>query len=359
MEGARANDREDAGLEYLAALRQRFRIATEARGTNESRIEIGGLSLRLRFAGPALAEVLLPPFEHLVAEESGEPDMAIDVFDVESTGVKPPPLPWPVPEASPGTQPVVRWSSEDACVLAAAGSGALTAAAPASGEALFCLRSVASVPLSERAAPLRDALQMLTSSRRLWMTHAGAVGRNGAGVLLAGRGGSGKSTLAVSCALAGMEFVADDYLLLESGPPPVAHAMQSTAKLTADSAARLGLGREAIDRAGFEPTLEGPYKALVEVGALAPGLVRRQLRIGALVGLSVAAVARPELRPVGPASGLRALAPSTIMQMRSRSATLLGALRELVGAVPSYELRLCPDPGANAAVIAGLVDEVG
>ena len=126
-------------------------------------------------------------------------------------------------------------------MLAAAGSGALTAAEPAAGEAVFHLPDAARIPASERAAPLRDALQLLMATRGRWLTHAGAVGRGGRGVLLVGRGGSGKSTLALSCALAGMEIVADDYVLLEIGRPPIAHAMQSTAKLTEDSAARLGV----------------------------------------------------------------------------------------------------------------------
>jgi hypothetical protein len=359
MEGASAGDRADAGVEFLEALRERFGLAAGKAGVVERRLEIGGLSLRLRFAGPALVELLLSPFEHLAAEGSGEPDIGIDVFDAGSTGVEPPPLPWDAPEPVAGTNPAMRYSSEHACVLATASNGALTAVAPIVGEAFFCLPSAAVVPPGERAAPLREALQLLASPRGRWMTHAGAVGRGGRGVLLVGRSGSGKSTLALACALAGMEFVADDYLLLEIGPPPVAHAMQSTAKLTADSAARLGLERKDIDRTGFEPTLGGPDKALIDVEALVPGLVRRRLRIDALIAPSVAEVTHPDLRQVGAASGLRALAPSTIMQMRSRTASLLGALGGLVRAVPSYELRLSPDSAANAAAVAGVVDGIG
>lgn len=46
------------------------------------------------------------------------------------------------------------------------------------------------------------------------MIHAAAVGVNGKGVLVVGRSGSGKSTFSISCLVAGMDFVSDDYVLI-------------------------------------------------------------------------------------------------------------------------------------------------
>lgn len=339
---------------------------------------MAGLRLRLSCAGEAMREALLPPFEHLTATGDGDPQLSISIFDTASTGIEAPPPAWEPLHAAPGTNPVARLRSSSACVLAAAGTGAVTAAEPASGGAVFHLPDASRIASSERAAPLREALQLLMAPHGRWMTHAGAVGRRGHGVLLAGRGGSGKSTLALSCALAGMEFVADDYVLLETGPP-VAHAMQSTAKLTEDSATLLGLGEEAIDPAGFEPTLEGPAKALVEIRRLAPSTMRRQLRVGAVIApvlpspssrfVSHTATKReldafdgraePLLRPISAARGLRAIGPSTILQSGFRVAASLAALAELVRQVPSYELELSADPVANAKAVDGLVAELG
>ena len=62
--------------------------------------------------------------------------------------------------------------------------------------------------------------------------------------------------------------------------------------------------------------------------------------------------------PFGPAAptcgrsrrreGLRAVAPSTIVQSGFRGASSLAALADLVRGVPSYALELSPDPAANA-----------
>jgi hypothetical protein len=363
----------DLAGEHLEQLRHRFDLAARAvGGVSEHDLEIAGLRLRLRFAGESMERALLPPFEHLAVVADRDPELTISSFDTASSGIEAPPPAWQSPHAAAGTNPVARLRSERASVLAAAGSGALTAAEPADGQAFFHLPDAGQVPPSERAAPLRDALQLLMAPRGRWMTHAGAVGRDGRGVLLAGRGGSGKSTLALSCALAGLEIVADDYVLLEPGTSPLAHALQSTAKLTEDSAERLGIAAEAIDAAGFEPTFEGSAKALVDIRTLAPAALRRRLEICAVVapapkpsqpayiaGGDGFGEAEPAVRPISAAEGLRAVAPSTIVQAGFHAAPSLAALAGLVRQVPSYVIELSPEPTANAAAVDHLVRELG
>lgn len=346
-----------AARDYRDELVVRFERAGAARGIEARDCEIAGIPVRLRFAGEEMRDALFPPFEHLAIAPSPAPELTISVFDSASTGVEPPPPAWEPIEAEPGTNPIARLQSERACILAAAGTGAITAADPSGGEAVFHLPDAARVTGIERAAPLREALALLMAPRRRCMTHAGAVGRDGLGVLLVGRGGSGKSTLALSCALAGMEIVADDYVLLETGPA-VAHAMQSTAKVTEHTAALLALGPDAIDPGAFEPTLEGPPKALIGIDDLAPRTLRKRLGIAAVVAPRVAGRRTPSLERISAAHGLRALAPSTVFQSGSGGPATFAALGELVREVPSYQLALSTDVAANAAAVESLVVEL-
>jgi hypothetical protein len=370
----------DLASEYFEQLLDRFEQTSAAiGGAGDLELEMAGLRVRLRPAGGDLRAGLLAPFEHLACQEVGDPDLTISLFDTASTGIEPPTQLWEPIAVAPGTNPVARLRSERACVLAAAGSRGLTAALPAEGIAVFYIPDAAAIPASERAAPIREALQLLMAARGRLMTHAGAVGRAGRGVLLVGRGGSGKSTLALSCALAGMEIVADDYVLLEPDSL-TAHAMQSTAKLTEDSAARLGIPASALDPAGFEPTLEGPTKALVDIRSLAPGTLRRRLEVSAVLApatptLTSRFVAHtaykrevspgegsvdPVLRSIPAAEALRAVAPSTIVQAGFGDGSgSLATLADLVRRVPSYALELSTDPTANAAAVDRLVAELG
>jgi hypothetical protein len=351
----------DLAGEYFAQLLDRFELASAAvGGADDLELEMAGLRVRLRAAGDGLRAGLLAPFEHLACREVGDPDLTISLFDTASTGIEPPAPLWEPIAAAPGPTPVARLRSERACVLAAAGSRGLTAALLAEGVAVFHLPDAAAIPASERAAPIREALQLLMAERGRLMTHAGAVGRDGRGALLVGRGGSGKSTLALSCAIAGMDIVADDYVLLEPDSL-TAHAMQSTAKLTEDSAARLGIPAGAIDAAGFEPTLEGPAKALVDIRGIAPGRMKRRLEIVAVVAPAVPPESslEPSLRRISAGDALRAVAPSTIVQAGFGGDGSLATLADLVRRVPGYSLELSPEPAANAAAVDRLVTELG
>jgi hypothetical protein len=350
----------DPGLAYLDALRRALEEAAEAGGGFvEEEVDVAGLRLRLRFAGERARDVLYPPYEHLAATGRGAPELSIDVFDSASTGVQAASPPWSPPDTGTAARPMLRYQSERACVLDEPTMGILSAADPARGEAILHLRDAAALLHGERAVPLRDALQLLLGGRERWLAHAGAVGEAGTGALLVGRSGSGKSTLALSCAMAGMEIVSDDYVVIEPGSPPIAHATQSTAKVSADSATRLGLPGAVIEAARFEPTLEGPPKAVVDIRSLPRGAPRWDLRVGALIAPHLSDAQRPALEPISPAAGLRALAPSTVIQARSRMPGLLAALGALAREVPSYSLRLSPDPRANAAEVARVVDRHG
>ncbi|HWA53603.1 MAG TPA: hypothetical protein VG816_05460, partial [Solirubrobacterales bacterium] len=154
--------------------------------------------------------------------------------------------------------------------------------------------------------------------------------------------------------------------------PQVAHAMQSTAKLTEDSVGRLAIPAEVVDRAGFEPTLEGSAKALVDIRTLAPGTLKRQLEVRAVLapalrpsrGANIApgdglAEGGAVVRPISAAEGLRAVAPSTIVQSGFGGGGSLATLADLVRRVPSYALDLTPDPAANAGAVGRLVAELG
>lgn len=359
-----ASEADLAGAYFRQLLDRYERAAAAVGGEGTLELEMAGLRLRLRYAGDGLRDGLLAPFEHLACREEEDPDLTISLFDTAASGIEPPPPLWEPIAAAPGTNPMARLRSGRACVLAAAGSRGLTAVLPAEGVAVFNLPDAAAIPANERAAPIREALQLLMASRGRLMTHAGAVGRDGRGVLLVGRGGSGKSTLALSCAIAGMEIAADDYVLLEPGSL-TAHAMQSTAKLTEDSANRLGVPASAVDAAGFEPTLEGPAKALVRIPDLASTRLARRLQIAAVLAPALRSPqpaynagggdGGPGLHPISAAEALRAVAPSTIVQAGFGGEGSLATLADLVRRVPSYTLELSPDPAANAATVDRLV----
>jgi hypothetical protein len=351
-------DREaDPGLVFLGELELAFDRAREAAGGRIVPLEIGGVGVELAFAGDGMEAALLPPIEHLVSEREGDSAMRISIFDSASTGIEAPALPWRPPPGEPGKNPVVRYETDECCLLASVTTGSLAAVDLRRGEAIFHLPDPAELPSNERSTQLRETLHLLLSRRDRWLTHAGAVGRDGRGVLVVGRGGSGKSTLCLSCARAGMEIAADDYVALERNDGTIAHALLSTAKVTRESAALLGIGDEVVAAEDFIVSTERIAKAEVDLERIAPGRFRPSLQIVAVVAPVIAdADAAPRIERVDGPRGLRALAPSTIMQTRTRGPSALPVLANLAREVPCFYLSLSTAVGANAEAVAELLD---
>jgi len=196
---------------YLSELALRFEAARRHAGRYDADVLIAGHRLRLRFAGEAMRDALLPAFPHIAADDGADPDMTIDVWDEETSGTRPPPIPWADDDVRELGQ--VRGFNEGSirtvCDLR---YGAITIVDLPSRHAIFQVPAASRVQWYERAAPLRPALHWLLDAAGTGLVHAGAVGRDGEGVLLAGRGGLGKSTLAAAAVLEGMECAGDDYV---------------------------------------------------------------------------------------------------------------------------------------------------
>jgi hypothetical protein len=344
---------------YLATFAAACSRASETAGAISHDLRIGGASVRLRFAGPALVAQLLPALAHLRVEAgAGAPDLTIELWDAESTGVTPPRFPWR--QADVRARGEIRGFNDGGIRTVVHGGIAptgheflaVTMFDEAARVARFFVRAANDVPWYERAAPLRTPLHwgLRTPSRLL--VHAGAVGLNGRGVLLAGPSGSGKSTTAVAALLAGFDYVGDDYVLLDLSPRhPAAHSLYASAKLVPATG---NLLPELAGVAGA-PVAAASEKTILDVSELWPESLCDRLEIVAVVVPRLAARGSTRLRPDSGGQALLALAPSTIFQVPSERAAL-SPLAELVRSVPSYALELAGDPARAAGLLGDLIE---
>ena len=115
-------------------------------------------------------------------------------------------------------------------------SRALSTCDRRAGSAVFWAFDAERLTWSERANPLRVIFHWALTAPGSRLGHAGAVGTEGGGILVAGPSGAGKSTVTMACLSAGFDFAGDDHVLLtfrEDGV--VAHALYGTAKLHRDA----------------------------------------------------------------------------------------------------------------------------
>lgn len=315
----------------------------------------GGFTIHLRFAGPALVPLLTPALEHLAAEPASPPGLTICLWDSGSTGVDLPALPWEVDgDVIPGE--MWRFNSKRFNMISLPANGTLNMLDRARSLAIYWFHDAHQLPWYESASPLLAILHWWMESHGCHLVHAGAVGVSKGGVLLVGKGGSGKSTTALACLSSNLAYASDDHCLISNDPFPYVYSLYSSAKVNTEDIERFPLLKPALSSASQSDGEKAFY------------LIYQHFREKISTGFPIRAVLIPcvtgrmetTLSPASPAEGLRALAPSTTLQLpgATRSASALRAMAELVKQTPCYYLELGADLSQIPDVILGLLSEV-
>jgi len=343
----------DAGLErFFEAGAREQAAAAAAAGEHERMLRFADCRLRLRFAGSALTDLITTAFAPRLLEDSGTADATISLWEESRVPGGAQPVSWT--EADRGARGLVGGAEGDRVVaIHEAGSMALTMVDRDAGELLYRIPDVASLPWWERAAPLRAALFLALGGPHRHLVHAGAVGdQQRGGVLLAGAGGSGKTTVALASLQAGMEYVADDYLLLDTEAAPVAWNMFGIAKLDAGHLARFPeLASETTISAAPVPD----EKAALDVHRVMPRALASSLPIRAVLVPRIRG-GHARLRPASAGEALLALAPSTTFQMPFDGGRVIAALAAVARAVPAFALDVGDDPSELAQAVDRVLD---
>ena len=233
----------------------------------------------------------------------------------------------------------------------AAGGSSFVAVAPRQRAALVAVdRHLLRFPYHLRYELLEFAVYTLAArAGRLMPLHAACVGERGRGVLLIGASGAGKSTATLHCLLAGMDFLAEDSVMIRP-TGLLATGVASFLHLHRQSLRHLGAGSRAalLRRAALIRRRSGAVKLEIDLRAARWRLAGAPLPIRAVVFLSPQpAGARALLRVLPHAHVMRRLAAT--QRYAAQQPGWASFARQLAG-LPAYELRRGSRP--EAAVLA-------
>jgi GT2 family glycosyltransferase len=319
---------------------------------------IFGLRIRVCFAGPELVLPLTRALDHLRlagadSQRAASPDLTILAWAGTQAGQLPP---------SPGLDSLETGSNGSLTALsnsrfttswmfAAAGLQMLDRD---TSRALYWVRDETTIPYWETGAPMRFLLDSWFASKGLLLLHAAALADRRGAVLLVGSGGSGKSSTALSCLQSNLNYLSDDYVLLNPNDWTV-HSIYNSGKVDLQGMQRLAFLKHRITN-NPEVTKE---KGLLFVHETFPHKMLKG-------PLPVQAIACPVLgKPltqscsIPPATALKALAVSTILQSSKPSASTLAVLAQLVRQCPTFELQLAPDSSSAAAALDAMLPKDG
>lgn len=216
------------------------------------------------------------------------------------------------------------------------------------GVGVQLMRSADAFPPWESGSPLRAFLHWDYAARGMRLAHAGTLGLEGKGVLLAGAGGAGKSGTVVAGLLHGLDSVGDDYVLVDLEGSVTARPLFSTLKQDPKGFARLRLK----ERLGAGRPLNWQGKHILHIGEIAPRPIRATLDIFALMVPRIGGSETSSIMPMSRRDAMMALAPSGIAQMPGERESGFRFFGDLTRLLPCYRLSLGPDPVEIAGTIA-------
>ncbi|MCA1553556.1 MAG: serine kinase, partial [Chloroflexi bacterium] len=171
------------------------------------------MSVRLRFAGPALLADVTRALTHLATTPVREPTLTVCIWDSCSTHTPVPPPAWGLDSYRPSGE-IREFTDEQFYTGFQLGASILGMVDLERGLGVYWVRSADQIPAYETAAPLRLVLYPWLHAHHTLAIHAGGVGLPEGGVLLAGSSGSGKSTTALACLDSDLLYTADDFCLV-------------------------------------------------------------------------------------------------------------------------------------------------
>jgi hypothetical protein len=332
--------------DFFAAVMERALRAEERAGSIRHRIDLAGTRVLLCFAGERLAGALMPALRHLEITAAGPAEACFHVWDSAGSGVAmvPPPCP-----REGFTDRGDIWGFGSARIRSSYHwvECALNLMDLDSGEGVCWFNDAGDLPYWTAASPLRTLFHWLMAARGAHLLHAACVGTEAGGLLITGKGGVGKSTTALACLEAGMDYVADDYLVLQLDPEPRAFSLYCTAKLDAQQMQRF----PSLGALLACPDIPAGGKAVLHLHPAHAGRLAKSLPVRLHATPRFLPQAETGFTAIAPVRLQRAAAFTTMAQLPHAGRSTVAFIERLVAEVAGAELGL----GHDIAGIAGAV----
>jgi len=327
-----------------------FDFATRAFGDDGPRgpqtvYRIAERIVRVLYADEAVAERLMPVLDHLDRAElllDTEADLTIWAWDDASAGFE-----TPEPLVEPNASGIIYHGgpfhfSYDISARRIEAYDAVRRFG------LFRVPDTRRLSARDQAAPFLRIFHWWSLNNGRHLVHGAAVGTHDGAALIVGRSGSGKSTAALSCVGGTLQFLGDDSVLVEHGVHPRVHSLYSSGK--ADARSMSILPRLAD---GFSPVI-GDEKSIIFLTQQFTSALLPSAPLRAVVIPRIDSAANCEISRASAETALRALAPSTILQMPGGHAASLARMAALVRVIPCWTLLI----GRNTEAIAPALLEI-
>lgn len=308
-------------------------------------VAINGLAIRLCFLAERSAAYVMPALQHLECAPTDDVSLAVMICDRKSTAALLLKSPW-YEQIEECRDKILMVNSASFHMQYNPDSTIYSVMDTDTKKAYYYANDFMKIPYYEKSAPLRFVLHWWCELHAMCLVHAAAVGVDGAGVLLVGRGGTGKSSLALSAAVHGLKYAGDDYVGLSNKPITSAVGIYCSAKVNTDVLGKL----PALHGHVANPDRADNDKALLFLDENFKSVWTKEIPLKAIVAPKISE-GKAGLKKSPAIQIFAEIASSTIFQMPGSGAQTLRTLKNIFQELPVYTFELDTDFAANARLL--------
>jgi hypothetical protein len=305
-----------------------------AGGFRELNLRIGGYPVRIRIAGSRWARIVEAAMGHLVCDlpSNSVAALTIDAWDADETGV-----PGPLPALQANAPPILMRMSADGELIGEERPHSLVWLDRGSSRILGCIESTLRLNLDERARPFHKLLSPWLEDRGIQFVHSGLIAHAGRGVLFVGNGGAGKSTSSIACLRAGMGYLGDDFIGLQTQARPfIGHGFYASCLLNVHHVKRF----PDLLPLCHAPNHAHEDKFVLYLTEAFPNCLQQHTSVDAIVLPHVVDSEVTTFRAATKMAALKAIAPTSVMYLPRPNRVAFERLSQLVESAPAYWLDL-------------------
>lgn len=296
---------------------------------------LAGRTVHLCTPSADLRERLLPALSHLVhPEQESLPELTILYAEDKDLPAKLKAPPW---QGFNGQGYNADICQEDVQVFFQPWQKQLFLYSRSKRTGIYWVQKTGDVPWWECTFSFRALFHLWTRDLPAQLVHAGAMAKDGSGVLITGKSGSGKSTSCLNLLRAGYDYLGDDYVWVESGAQIKVFTLYQTAKIEPENLeARFADWKPFIrNKADYRQ-----QKAIFDIKDLNPDAGISVTGIKAVLLPEVAHCENTRFERVNPAHALMAMAPTTLHHLPHNRQEAYQKMRTVSSRLPAYRWHL-------------------
>jgi hypothetical protein len=302
---------------------------------HNDQLSLAGRTVHLRTPSDALRDKLLPSLAHLIdSGEDNEPDLTIWYSDDDHLPQKQKAPPWHGFNAQGFNSDICQ---DDIQIFFQPWQTQLFLYSRSKRTGIYWVRKAEDVPWWECTFSFRVLFHFWTRDLPAQLVHAGAMARDGVGVLIPGQSGSGKSTSCLNLLRAGYDYLGDDYVWVELAEQTKVFSLYQTAKVEPDN-----FQSRFADWIPFVKNIAEyqQQKAIFHVRDMFPTAVISSSFIKGILLPKVAHQEFSSFEDANPSNALMAMAPTTLHHLPHNRQYSYQKLMSISASLPAYHWHL-------------------